>query len=147
MKVILLNDIPKIGRKGDIKDVASGYATNYLLPRGLVEVATGKKIQELEERKKESVVEQKIQENLLEKNIQALKGVVVEISAKANEKGHLYESVHILEILHALKKQEHVDLNEESLSLDGPIKEIGEQTISVKEGNFVGSFVVSVKAQ
>ncbi len=147
MKVILRSDIPKIGRKDDIKDVTSGYATNYLLPRGLVEVATKKKIAELEKKKKESATEHKIQKNLLEKNIQALEGVVVEIFAKANEKGHLYESIHMLEILQALKKQKHIDLNEENLSLGNPIKEIGEQTVSVTAGDFAGSFVVSIKVR
>lgn len=147
MKVILLNDVPKIGRKDEIKDVADGYATNYLLPRGLVEVATDKKIQELEAKRKESVAEQKIQDSLLEKNIHALKGVVIEISAKANEKGHLYESIHMSEILQALKEQKHVDLKEEHLSLEHPIKEVGEHTVSVTAEGFSGSFVVSIKIQ
>ena len=85
--------------------------------------------------------------NLLEKNIQALKGVVVEMSAKSNEKGHLYESIHMSEILQELKKQKHIDLEEEYLSSKDPIKEVGEHVISMTAGSLRGSFAVSIKAQ
>ena len=98
MKVIFLHDVPRVGRKHDIKEINDGYALNFLIPRKLVERATEKAVQNLELRKKEIVVEREVQESLLIKNLEELKGQTVTIFTKADEKGHLFKGVNKKEI-------------------------------------------------
>ena len=144
MKVILLTDVPKIGHKYDVKDVAAGYATNFLIPKKLAETATPKKIKNLELKVAEIDEEKKIQKVLLDKNFEALNTVSVEIKEKANDKGHLFKGLHAEEILQALRKQAHIDLPPESIQLEQPIKEVGEHTISVVVGEKTAAFKLVV---
>ena len=144
MKVILLSDVPKIGKKYDVKDVASGYASNFLIPKKLAEIATPKKIQSLEIKKAQAQDEQKIQSDLLAKNLETLKNVSIEIREKTNEQGHLFKGIHKEEIIKALKEQAHVDLPLESIVLEQPIKEVGEHTISVIVGEKAAAFKLIV---
>ncbi len=141
MKVILLKDVQKIGKKFEVKNVSDGYALNYLIPRGLVEQATDRKIADLELKKKQSDEEVKVQGDLLQKEAEALNGMMIEVKVKANEKGHLFEGIHKDVIVTALGGK----LTADQFILKNPIKEVGEHTIPLTLGDY--SFVLNVVAE
>jgi len=147
MRVIFLQDVPRVGKRHDVKDVNDGYAMNFLLPRKLAEVANPKNLAELERRKKEIVVEKEIQAELLEKNLEELKDKVVRIKAKADEKGHLFSGIHKKEIAVALHEEHRVEINEEFIDLEKPLKTLGEFEIPVKVGNKKSFFKLVVEAE
>jgi large subunit ribosomal protein L9 len=146
MKVVLLKDVPKVGKKYDIKDVADGFAFNSLIPRGLAEVATPKAIQRVELVKKQDAAERKVREDLLMKNLKDLENVTVEIKEKVNDKGHLFAAIHKPELISAIKTQTRLDMDETHIMLDKPIKEVGEHTIEVKVGEKNAKFKLNVVA-
>ncbi|OGI82257.1 50S ribosomal protein L9, partial [Candidatus Nomurabacteria bacterium RIFCSPHIGHO2_12_FULL_44_22b] len=84
MQVIFLQDVPRVGKKYDVKEVNGGYATNFLLPRKLAEMATPRALAALEMRQKEITIEREVQEDLLMKNLEEIKDKVVHIKAKAD---------------------------------------------------------------
>jgi large subunit ribosomal protein L9 len=132
MKVIFLKDVPRVGKRYDIKEVPDGYAMNFLFPRQLAQTATLKAVAGLELRKKEVVIEREVQESLLLKNLEEIKGKVVIVKGKANEKGSLFSAIHKKEIIEELKKQQRADISEECIILEKPIKEIGEFEIPIE---------------
>ena len=146
MRVIFLQDVPRVGKRHDVKDVNDGYAMNFLLPRKLVEVATPRTLAELERRKKEIVVEKEIQAELLAKNLEELKDKIVHIKAKADEKGHLFSGIHKKEIVEALRSEHRIEMNEEFIDLEKPLKTLGEFEIPVKVGDKKSSFKLVVEA-
>jgi large subunit ribosomal protein L9 len=131
MKVIFLSDVPRVGRKYDVKEISDGYAVNFLFPKKLAELATPKAIVELEKRKKNIEIEREVQEDLLIKNLEAIKGKKIVIKSNVNEQGHLFSAIHKKEIVERMKEQNHADINEEFLVLDKPIKQIGEFEIPI----------------
>ncbi len=137
MKVILLHDVPNIGRKYEIKNVSDGYARNFLFPRKLARIATMQNIQDIEKQKKRHEQEKEIQKDILEKNIAALDGLEISITEKANEKGHLFAGIRKEEISKILKEQKHLDIPSGIIELEKPIKEIGEYKIKVKNKEIV----------
>ena len=145
MKIILNQDIPKVGKKYDVKNVADGYALNFLIPRGLAMAATVGALKKLEIAKTQLTVEKKVQEDLLLKNLKSLDGAKIEIAEKANDKGHLFAGLHKEQIIPEIKKQTGLDVLPEFLVLDRPIKETGEQMIEVKVQDKTAKFVVIVK--
>lgn len=132
MKVIFLKDVPRVGRKYDIKNIADGYAMNFLLPKKLVELATPKAVADLENRKKNIAIEKEIQTDLLIKNLEEIKGKTLHIKAKADDKGHLFKGIHSKEIVDAMKTEHRADINEEFIILEKPIKETGEYEIQIE---------------
>ncbi|MEK7588641.1 MAG: 50S ribosomal protein L9 [Patescibacteria group bacterium] len=146
MKVIFLRDVPRVGRKNDIKEVNDGYALNFLFPHKYAELATPRAIKELETRMKEIVVERQVQEGLLLKNLEEVKGKVVTIEGKANEKGSLFKAIHKKEIIEAMHKEHRAEISEEFLVLEKPIKETGEFTIPIEIKGKKSSFTLIVKA-
>jgi len=146
MKVIFFKSVPSVAKKFDVKDVADGYALNFLFPKELAEMATPEALAKLEEFKKAHESELKIQADLLEKNLGSLKEVVITLSKKANEKGHLFDSIHKDDLVSALKEQAHVDMTAEFIDLSRPIKEAGEHEVSVKVNGQEASFKVVVEA-
>ena len=145
MRVIFLQDVPRVGKRHEVKDVNDGYAMNFLLPRKLAEVATPKNLAELERRKKEIVVEKEIQAELLEKNLEELKDKIVHIQAKADDKGHRFARIHKKEIAEALAR-ERMQVSEEYIDLEKPLKTLGEFEIQVKVGEKKSSFKLIVEA-
>ncbi len=131
MRVIFLHDVPRVGKKYDVKEVNDGYAMNFLLPKKLAVTATPKAIAELELRKKEIAIEREVQEELLMKNLEEIKGKTVIIKAKADEKGHLFAQIHKKEIVEAMKEQNRADIGEEFIVLEKPIKQVGEFEIPI----------------
>src|SRR3989344_8969930 len=120
MRVIFLHDVPRVGKKHDVKEVNGGYAVNFLLPRKLAEAATAKALAHLATRQKEIAIEREVQEDLLIKNLEEIKGKVVHLSAKADEKGHLFSGIHAEEIVAAMKTEHRADINPEFIILEKP---------------------------
>ena len=145
MKVIFLQDVPRVGKKNDVKEISDGYALNFLFPRKLATPATTKAVTELEQRKKEIVVEREVEENLLMRNLEEIKGKTITISGKANEKGPLFSAIHKKEIVEAMQKEHRAEVNEEFIDLEKPIKEVGEFEIPIKIKNKKSSFKLVVE--
>jgi large subunit ribosomal protein L9 len=146
MKVILLKSVPKVGHKYDVVDVAEGFAMNSLFPKGLAENASAKAVARVAALKATEDAERKIREDLLLKNLTSLESVKIEVSGKANDKGHLFGGIHKDEIIVALKEQAHVDITAEYIVLDKPIKEVGDHKVEVNVQGKTAEFTVSVSA-
>lgn len=146
MKIILLKDTPKVGKKYDIKDISDGYALNLLIPRGFAEVATNKSIKRISLEKSKDDVEKKIQEDLLLKNLNDMNGIVIEMSGKASEKGHLFAGIHSAEIAPEITRQTRLIISPEFIKLDKPIKEVGEHEITVQVQDKTVKFKLKITA-
>lgn len=145
MKVIFKRDLAKVGKKFQIKDVADGYAINFLIPNGYAVMSTAKAEKEVELMKQAQEAGKKIQDNLLEKNLKALSETVIKISAKTNEKGHLFSAIHKEQIVEELKKQAHIEFPVSYIHLDKPIKEAGEHKIKVGSEERQGTLTLEIK--
>jgi large subunit ribosomal protein L9 len=145
MKIILLKDVRGTGRRGDIKDVSDGYASNFLLPNKLAVAATAGSLAKAEAQKAKMDEDAKIHEDLVLKNLETLSGGKVTIAEKANDEGHLFAGIKTEEILKALKKDLGVTLAPEHLVLDKPIKETGEHTLQAESFGKKVSFTLVVE--
>ena len=146
MKVILKQDVSGLGRKFEVKEVSGGYASNFLIPRGLAEVGTEASLNKAKERSAKVDAERKMEEELLHKTLKSLEKVTLTLSLKANEEGHLFASVHEKDIAQELAKETRIEIKPEWIVLDKPIKEVGEHKIPVQHGNAGGHFNLVVKA-
>jgi large subunit ribosomal protein L9 len=134
MQLVLTEDVPHLGKQGDVVEVKPGYGRNYLLPRGMATVPTPHNIRLLERYKirVRQAREARIADlkNLAEQ-IQKMAGITIE--ANANEEGHLYGSVGPAEISKGLRsKALPIDL--EMVRLEGPIKETGLYAVKLNLG-------------
>ncbi len=130
MKVILLQDVPKLGRRGQIKEVADGFGRNYLMPKGLAEPATEGAVKELEERN--TVVDKRAEKELAHAQEQAaqLDGMDITIAAKANEQGDLYAQVSPKMIADVLGEKGHI-ISLRQVTISEPIKKTGEYPVKI----------------
>src|SRR5512139_93826 len=131
MKVILTEDIPKLGKTGDTVDVARGYGRNYLVPQGKALLASSKNVKALDHKRRllmrKAEMVRKEAEGLAEK----IKGITVSLARKVVEEGKLYGSVTASDLLQALQDRGIV-LERKQIKLDEPIKALGEYKIAVK---------------
>ena len=134
MKIILLKDVAKIGKKHEIKNIADGYAQNFIIPRGLGIPATEANVRKIEILKNTSDADRKVQEALLAKNLETIASLTVIISGKANDKGHLFAGIHKDEIVEAVKKQANVTIHPDFIVLDKPLKETGNYEVLIEAG-------------
>jgi len=146
MKIILLKDIKNIGKKFDIKDVNDGHALNMLIPRGLAVTATPSAIKRVEADKAKMAGEMKVQHELLAQNIKAIEATTLNISGKANEKGHLFAGIHASEIVKQLHEQARIELEPSFIQLEHPLKTVGEHVVSIKAGGKSAELKVVIKA-
>ena len=146
MKVILLKDVPKVGRKYDAKSISDGYALNFLIPRGLAEVATAEAVKRIAIEKARENAERKVHEDLLLKNLKDVDGITVEITGKANDKGHLFAGIHAAEIAPEITKQTRLVISPEFIKLDKPIKETGNHEITVGVQDKTVKFTLKITA-
>lgn len=144
MKVILKENIKGIGKKFEVKNVSDGYANNFLIPKKLAEYASPEVIKKVELLKANAIAEMEIKENLTKKQIEGLHEIKVTLNKKANDKGHLFEKIHIEEISQALKDQFKIEFDIECINLTSPIKELGEHLVQVEVGKNKGEFVLVV---
>ncbi len=144
MKVIFLKDIPKIGKKGDVKDVADGFAQNSLFPRKLAAPATHEHMTRAEgERARKTSAREEKEAKLHEITKQSADTpVVIEISA--NEKGHLFKSIRVSDLVLAIKHAYDVSLDERDIVGYEPIKDVGLHTIALSSDGVRSMCTVSV---
>ncbi len=145
MKVILLKDVPGTGRKHDVKEVAPGYAGNFLFPQKLAAIATEAALKTLEKTRARSEAEQKVQAELLAKNLESLNGAEIVLKERANDEGHLFAGIHKDEILAHIKKQLNKEVPEEAIDLKSPIKNVGETKVPIRIGDAQATLTVNVK--
>jgi len=131
MKIILKEDIKKLGKMGQIVDVADGYARNYLVPKGLAVEASTKNIRSLEHEKKiiqEKARKRKDSAQDLASRISAL---TLTIKAKSGEEEKLFGSVTTMDIAEALLTQ-GVEIEKKKIVLEEPIKRLGSYSVQIK---------------
>lgn len=132
MKVILLEDVKSLGKKGQIVNVCDGYARNLLLPKKLGVEATGKNMNDL---KLQKAHEDKVaQENLdaAKAFAEELKDKQVDVGIKVGEGGRTFGSISAKEIAEAAKAQLGYELDKKKLQLSAPIKELGTTMVPIK---------------
>ncbi len=148
MEIILQEEVPALGREGDIVDVARGYANNYLIPKGMAVQATRGNRKQLElkgvgieKRHKEARSEaQALADKLTDKS--------VTITAKAGEEGRLYGSVTVKDIAEAIQADFGIEVDKRRIVPGDPIKKAGEVTIRVRlQSDVEASLVVNVIAE
>lgn len=131
MKVILLQDVEKLGRKNEVKEVADGFARNFLFVKNLAEPATAEALKQWEQNKEAAA--KKAEEELVatEQVASTLDGQEIEIKAKADESGKLFGAISAVKIAKALKDS-GFDVAKNNIKIAEPIKEVGEHEILVE---------------
>lgn len=144
MKVILLQNVPRIGQKGDIKEVKDGFVRNMLLPKKLAKIATEIEIKKMaEQRQFAASKSEKFQKEIL-KTFKEISKHKISIEERANEKGHLFAQVNVNKIVEAVKNQLKIDINPEYLKLKENIKEVGEHEVTCCYEDQTQNFIVEV---
>lgn len=132
MRVVLRDDVDNLGHKGDLVDVADGYARNYLVPRGLAIQATrGVQKQADAMRRNRQAREDRTRDEAREV-AGRLTGRTVEIKARAGEGGKLFGSVTSSDVADAVLAQTGVEIDRRKIALDEPLKELGEVELDVR---------------
>ena len=147
MKVVLVTKIKNLGEIGDVVDVKSGFARNFLLPYHKALPATEEYMKDFEEKKGEYLKKAADELSLAEANALKIEDLKLTIAANAQESGALFGSVGVSEILEAIHADGHDFVKRSSIILlSGPIKEVGEFTVTVElHPEIVKSISIEVK--
>lgn len=148
MKIILLEDVKALGKKGDIVNVSDGYARNMILPKKLGVEATGKNLNDLKLQNQHA--EKVAQENLEAAQAFAaeLKDKKVEVKMKSGKDGRTFGSISTKEIAEAAKKQLGLELDKKKMLLKDPIKALGSYEIQIRlHPQVTGIFTVHVSEE
>ena len=132
MKVILLQDVKSLGKKGEIVNVNDGYARNFILPKKLGVEANGKNLNDLKLQKNNEAKVAQEHLDAAKKLAEELKAGKVVLTMKVGEGGRTFGSVSSKEIAEAVKEQMHLDIDKKKIQLKEQIKTLGTHIVSVK---------------
>ncbi|MGB9886066.1 MAG: 50S ribosomal protein L9 [Moorellales bacterium] len=132
MKVILTRDVPKLGRRGEVIEVADGYGRNYLLPRGLALPADEGLVQEAAERERARRAKEERQAEKARREATRLEGREIAIRARVGEGGKLFGAVTNKEIAETLAREFQVEIDKRKVDLEAPIKAPGVYPVMVR---------------
>jgi large subunit ribosomal protein L9 len=147
MKIILLKDINKLGKKDEVKEVNDSYAFNFLLPEKLAVRATAELIAAAAARQKRAQTEKIVHHDELEKAAGKLAGKKITIIKEASEKGKLFAAVSAEEILAAIKKELGVALEPEHFKIGEHLKKIGVHEVPLQIGSKKIGMTVEIKTK
>ena len=147
MKVILQQDVLGQGKKGQMIEVAEGYARNYLLPRKLAVPATADAMNTMRLQEKAKKAEEARQKAEAQAMAEKLKGVVVKLTAKAGANGKLFGAVTTKEVSEALQSQHGIELAKQKIVMDEPIKSYGSYELKAKLGFEISGTIYVVVAE
>ncbi len=130
MKVILLKDVKKLGKIGDIKEVSDGYAKNYLIPKGIAEIATLAKIKEKQNLQKIQDQKHKQEIEKIQNTVNDLNGKSFTVKVKAGDSGKLFGSLTTDKIALVIKEKTGISIDKRKI-MTKPIRELGKYDIDV----------------
>lgn len=131
MKVILLQNIKGFGQIGDVKNVSDGYARNFLLPRKMAKSASGGSMKEVESLKAKRIIMIETKKKNALEAVEKLKDLVIEFTRKATKTGKLFAGIGKDDLVKEIKKVSGVQLQEEMIGHEEPIKHIGEHLVDL----------------
>jgi len=131
MRVILTEDVDKLGDAGEVVKVRDGYARNYLLPRGIAMLATDGRVREMEHKKR--IIDERVRKEIKghEKVAFALQKVRLSFSVRAGEEGKLFGSVTSADI-HSQLAEQGIEIDRRRIELSEPIKQLGDYQVPVR---------------
>ena len=147
MKVILQQDVKGQGKKGQMVEVAEGYARNFLLPRKLAVPATADAMNTMKLQEKARKAEEARQKAEAEAVAEKLKGAVVKLTAKAGANGKLFGAVTAKEIAEGLMNQYGIEISKQKIVVEEPIKSFGSYQLKAKLGFEITGTVYVVVAE
>jgi large subunit ribosomal protein L9 len=131
MKIILADDVEKLGQKGDVVVVADGYARNYLVPKGLAMVATKGALKQAEVMQRARAEKEAQARDEATARAEKLQSQPIYISARAGEDGRLFGSVTKADVARGLTDQLGEDVDRHSIKLDDPIRTLGSHRVEI----------------
>ncbi len=132
MRIVLRDDVDNLGKKGDLVDVADGYARNYLVPRGLaLKASSGSQKQADAMRRNREARDRRERENA-EALAAQFTGRTISIKARAGGEGRLFGSVTASDIAEAVQSQTGAEIDRRKLALDEPLKELGAADVQIR---------------
>jgi len=147
MKVILMTDVPALGHRGETRDVANGYARNFLLPRKLAVPATPANLKNVEHLKRQRAKEEDRALEAAKATAARIGALTLTVTARASEDGRLYGSVSAQDVVEFLERHQ-VPVEKRRVQLEEPIKALGEYKVPVRlHGDVTASLTVSVAAE
>lgn len=132
MKIILTTDVENLGHKGDVVDVADGYARNYLVPKGKAMKATRGALKEAEGLRRARQEQERLAKAAASEVAEALADSRVVVAARAAEEGKLFGSIGAKNVAEAIASYTGVTVDPQMVMLTGPVKEIGLHTITLR---------------
>lgn len=142
MKVIFLKDVSSKGKTGEIKDVADGYAHNYLIPKGLAVAATPAAVKMVEVQSKSDAKRKAVKHEEMSKVAGEIEGKELTFKAKAASTERIHGSVTSADIAEELGKLVGYEIDKKKISLDEPLRQLGEHKVTI---NFVKGVDASIK--
>lgn len=147
MQVILREDVPNLGRPGDVVKVRDGYARNYLLPRSLAVEANPKNLRAFEHEKRIALFRRESKKAAAQQTKTRLEGLVIRLTARAGEEGKLFGSITNIDIERALREQ-GIEVERRRIVLAEPIKQLGDFQVPVKvDPEVEASLKISITAE
>jgi large subunit ribosomal protein L9 len=143
MKIILTQDVEKLGDAGTLQEVKPGYARNYLIPRGMAVAATAGMVKQVNERQAAEQRRIAKQEVAMQSLADRISGMRITFTARAGETGRLYGSVTNAEIAERLSQELGEEIDRRKVEVPGGIHEVGEFTVTI---NLVGRLKPQVTA-
>lgn len=135
MKVILLQDIAKIGKRGDVKEVADGYALNVLIKKGMALMATQAELIKWKQKAESQQYKKEMATNTFVQLIDKIRHEKIIITGKkADAKGQLFASIHAEDIADAIFKVTNLSVDPKQIIITNVIKSLGLHTVEVKQG-------------
>ena len=132
MKVVLLEDVKSLGKKGELVNASDGYARNFLLPRKLAKEANAQAMNELKNAEEAKAFKIKSETENAKAAVEKINDKTLKISAKAGQKGRIFGSVTAKEIAEEIKRQFGVEVDKRKVSIDTDIKSFGTYKAEVK---------------
>ena len=144
MKVILIKDVARLGRKSEIKDVPSGHALNFLIPRKLAIIATPEQIQKVREEEKQHASQKEHAHAAFAEVCATLKNKIIHYHTEANAQGNLFKGVSADDIVRHLKDSEGFEVAKSSIHLEHPIKTLGTHIVPIAFDGITGTCTLEI---
>ena len=148
MKILLLEDVKKLGKAGEIVDVSDGYAKNFIIPKKLGREATAQVMNNWKQQKASEANRKELEKQQAIATVKDLENKVITLKEKAGQDGRLFGSVTAKNLAEALKAQYGIDVDRKKINLKDPIRAVGNYSVEIKlQAEAAGHLTVQILPQ